>query len=517
MEVDVAAAKRRAARVGLCVSGGLLVQALLLSHAAPRAYGQEPVTARADTVVVRFVDSDLRAVVLALGAYLDFPVVISGLPESRVTLNTPRPVRAEAIGPLLRGLLASQRLDLVLDSAAHLYRIAPKATDTEPHATAGGGSRNQVTSESDASSLNLYMLRLRHARAADIAATVSAVYGRAVAVGERGDARTPRAPRGVEAAGSAAARAQGTGREAVVGDAAFAGDVTIVPDASTNSLMIRATTRDHALIVAAVEQLDVRPLQVLVEVLIAEVRRDRGLTFGVGASVPPQPIGSRGDATISAQSEGVGLGDFVVSLMNLGGADLDATLRAAASRGDATIRSRPVLLAANNEPAEILVGSQRPYIEVSRSLPTDAPQRDQVVQYRDVGTRLAVTPTISVDGFVMLEVVQEVNAVTAETAFDAPVISTRTVRTRLLVRDGQTAVLGGLSDYQREASQGGIPILSSIPLLGGLFGRASRRRIETELFVFLTPRVLRDDAQVESTTDSLRSRLPGPPTPGRNE
>lgn len=511
MEVILPAASR-AAPIARAACRGLVIGLLLLSVSALHVRGQEPIPVAADTISVRFVESDLRAVVLALGAYLDFPVAIAGLPETRVTLSTPRAVRVEAIAPLLRGLLASQRLDLVFDSTARMYRIAPKANEAEPSPTADRGIRNPETVGADPASLNLYMLRLRHARAADIAAIVGAVYGRAVAIGERGDSRAPIGPRERAPSEAGRNRSQG-GREAVVGDAAFAGDVTIVPDASTNSLMIRATARDHALIVAAVEQLDVRPLQVLVEVLIAEVRRDRGMTFGVGASLPPQPLGQRGDATISAQTEGVGLGDFVLSLMKLGGADLDATLRAAASRGDATIRSRPVILAANNEPAEILVGSQRPFIQVSRSLPTDAPQRDQVVQYRDVGTRLAVTPTISVDGFVMLEVVQEVNAVTAETAFDAPVISTRTVRTRLLVRDGQTAVLGGLSDYQREASQGGVPILSSIPLLGGLFGRANRRRIETELFVFLTPRVLRDDAQVEAASDSLRSRLPEPPPP----
>jgi type II secretory pathway component GspD/PulD (secretin) len=109
----------------------------------------------------------------------------------------------------------------------------------------------------------------------------------------------------------------------------------------------------------------------------------------------------------------------------------------------------------------------------------------------------------------MLEVLQEVNAVTTETAFDAPVISTRSVQTRLLVRNGQTAVLGGLSDRQRDSNQSGVPILSSIPLLGGLFGRASRRATETELFLFLTPTVLSTDADVDSATTPLRARVPG--------
>ncbi|MFN2398531.1 MAG: type II secretion system protein GspD, partial [Gemmatimonadaceae bacterium] len=114
--------------------------------------------------------------------------------------------------------------------------------------------------------------------------------------------------------------------------------------------------------------------------------------------------------------------------------------------------------------------------------------------------------TISSDGYVMLQVTQEVNAATTETAFDAPVISTRSVQTELLVRDSQTVVLGGLTDRQRDASQGGVPILSSIPILGGLFGRTSRRATETELFLFITPRIIKTDTDANDVTEPLKRR-----------
>ena len=149
-------------------------------------------------------------------------------------------------------------------------------------------------------------------------------------------------------------------------------------------------------------------------------------------------------------------------------------------------------------------------MQVSRSLPTDAPSRDQVVQYRDVGTRLAVRPTISVDGYVALQITHEVNAATAETQFDAPVISTRNVQTRIVVRDSQTIVLGGLTDQQREVTQGGTPFFSSIPWIGGLFGRVSRRSTVTEFFLFLTPRIIRDDDDVKRVTDPLDERAKRP-------
>ena len=465
-----------------------------------------------DSVSVRFIDVDLRAAVQGLGQYLDRPVLFSGLTGTRITLETPHPVPRSGVLALLRGLLASQQLELVSDTLAGFYRIAVR-TETRPVFAVAAVSGSQPATPDGA--LVLYTLRLRHARAADVASTVSALYGRGGAIGEIGGSGAPTLAAALRdtrvPVGQPPAPVPAQSVASVAGlNAALSGDVTIVPDASTNSLLIRATRRDFDLIQAAVLELDIRPLQVLIEVLIAEVRKDRGFSFGLATEVPSTAIPNAGNATVSGSTTGIGLGDFAMSVMNVGGVDLNATLRAAAARGDVTIASRPIVLAANNERAEILVGSQRPFVQVSRSLPTDAPQRDQVVQYKDVGTRLSVRPTISADGYVMLEVVQEVNAVTTETAFDAPVISTRSVQTRLLVKDGQTAVLGGLSDRQRDTNRSGVPLLSSLPLIGGLFGRASRRSTETELFLFLTPRVLTSDADVDAATKPLRDRVPKP-------
>ena len=114
--------------------------------------------------------------------------------------------------------------------------------------------------------------------------------------------------------------------------------------------------------------------------------------------------------------------------------------------------SRPLVLAENNLEARILVGSQRPFVQVFRSLPTDAAVRDQVVQYRDVGTSLSLLPTINPDGYVNLQVKQEVSAATAEQQFGAPVISTREASTHLFVKDGETVVMAGIIPAGRLAS-----------------------------------------------------------------
>lgn len=449
------------------------------------AQGDSLVAVANDSVTVRFTNADLRIAIQAIARYLDRPVLFGNLGDFRVSLETPRPVPIRDLATLLRGLLRSHGLDLI--EAAEFYTATAPPPPQPPELAPSGGP------------ILLFVLPLRHGRAADVAATVNALYGRASALGEIGSRPTGLSDALRENRVPPEGAATQTSQAPVISQVAeLRGDVTIVPDSRTNHLLVRASREDFELIRAAVVELDVRPLQVLIEVVIAEVRRDRGLSFGVDAEVS--------GSNYSGSSKGLGGGDLVLQVLTGGAIDLTATLNAAASRGDATILSRPVLLAANNESAEILVGSQRPFVQVQRALPTENPVRDQVVQFKDVGTKLSVRPTISADGYVMLEVFQEVNAATAEVAFDAPVISTRTIKTQLLIRDGHTAVLGGLTDQQRDVTRAGVPLLSSLPILGGLFGRQISRTSETELFIFIKPRVIRDDGAMEAATDAAGDR-----------
>jgi general secretion pathway protein D len=283
------------------------------------------------------------------------------------------------------------------------------------------------------------------------------------------------------------------------------GPVQIVPDPRTNSLLIRSNNTDYATIRAAIQQIDTRPVQVLIEVLIAEIRHDKQRGLGLSTRVPEQSVGD-GPTTVGGEITGGSAGDLVIRALQVGGVRADVVLRALASNSDVTILSRPLVVARNNEEARILVGSERPFVQLFRSLPTDAAVRDQVVQYRNVGTQLTIRPTINPDGYVSLSVLQEVSNATAETQFGAPVISTREARTELLVRDGRTAVIGGLVDQQREMSNSGVPFLKDIPLLGWLFRSTQQRRNTTELYLFLTPHVLRTDEQLDDATRHLQRR-----------
>ncbi|MGH7612413.1 MAG: type II secretion system protein GspD [Gemmatimonadales bacterium] len=475
----------------------LLAAMLLFPHLTTRLSAQDTTTVRVvnDSVSIRFVEADLRAVVQAVGRYLPKPVLVGSIPAVRVSLETPAPLPRSSIAGLLKGLVESQNLQFAEDST--FFRVESRTLDPAVSASAAGSGQR------DTGTVRLFVIRLKHARAADIAATVNQLFGGggefSGSAGLSTGTLSDELRRNVVPAQGATPAVAAQSATPTIRQSALSGSVTIVPDELTNALLIRASQTDYDVLKEAIDQLDIRPLQVLIEVLIVEARRDRSFAFGMSLFVPPQSV-DKGDGTADATVTGAGLGDLVIRLMNLGHAQIDATLTAAASRGDVEIVSRPVLLASNNTEARFLVGSQRPFVQVSRSLPTDTPSRDQVIQYRDVGTRLTVRPTINQDGYVTLLIQQEVNQATNEVAFDAPVISTREAATQVLVKDGQTILLGGLRDHQRDVTQGGVPLLSSLPLIGGLFGSASRRNSETELYLFLTPRILKTDADADSVT-----------------
>ena len=466
-----------------------------------------------DSVTLRIVNTELRTAVQIVQQYLDKPVIFTG-PSSgpQVTLEPPRAIARADVPRLLRGLLDSQGYEFIEDTASGTYRARPKeqarALPTFPINPAQQSS--EQASRRQAGAPELFVIALKHARAIDVAGTVNALFGR-INGAQAGPLNRPstlsdelRILQSPPTEPPLAQAVPGTGGRS----AALTGELTIVADARGNSLLIRANRADFELIQAAVQQMDIRPAQVLIEVLIVEARRDRSFALGIEASIGDQHVKGTENTTIGGDFTpgSTGLGDFTLKIMGAGGYDLNATIRAAAGRGDVKIVSRPVVLTANDEQAEVVVGSQRPFVQVSRALPTDAAVRDQIVQYKDVGTKLTVRPTISIDGTVQLNVTQEVSNATTETAFNAPVISTRSIRTDLLARDGQTIVLGGLTDKQRDVQSAGIPLFSSIPLLGGLFGRQSRNTTETELFIFLTPRVIRTDEDAQRLTDPIRKR-----------
>lgn len=458
-------------------------------------------------IAIDFQDADLRLVLTALAEAGQLNVVFSDLPGIRITLRTGQPIPVEEVLPLLRTVAESHGLQVLKEDGFVRVEQAPADAQVLDQRVANVASTGET---------RLHIYELKHVRADRLAGTLRAVFGGDSRIGLGSRVQRPLSERlreqGVapyqmeDAPAPAQPESLGENTAGIAGQ--MEGEVQIVPDATTNSLLVRATPRDWEAIRDAIDQLDLRPMQVLIEVLIAEVRRTE--EFDVGVSVDGG--GAAGDQDgRSVELRGRSTSELVIEVLQAGGVNLDLAISALAASGRVRILSRPVILAQNNQEARILVGSQRPFVQVFRSLPTDVAVRDQIVQYRDVGTSLAIKPTINSDGYVNLEVVQEVSTATTETQFGAPVISTREASTYLFVRDGQTAVIGGLIEQQRDSSRSGIPLLKDIPGLGVFFGTTRRSLTESELFIFLTPRIISSDEdadQIRSDVEEESEVLP---------
>ncbi len=391
--------------------------------------------------------------------------------------------------------------------------------------------------------LQTFVVPLEFGVADEIAASIGQLFGVAVgaerqpSLSERGLGRTLDAFRQREsdtflprrAAADATGMATSAPSAAVARDSvargALFGQTTIVAHAPTNSLVVRTAPANFALLRETVAALDVRPAQVLFEVTVAEVALGAGTEFGIdwAALTGGRTSVDVGRGSPDAFDVTTPRDDFILRVISLNGTTVRAVLSALATHSRVNVLSTPQILAANNREARINVGSKVPFVASTR-LGNDIAV-DRSVQYQDVGTTLTIIPTINRNDYVSVQVLQEVSTLTNQTiaaALNAPVISTREASTRATLRDGQTVVIGGLIGEGRERTFSGVPFLMDIPLLGGLFRRQVTSNNRTELVMFVTPHIVRSDADADAIRErsqrGLRQRapeltLPGPPTP----
>lgn len=292
------------------------------------------------------------------------------------------------------------------------------------------------------------------------------------------------------------------------------GQTVIVSSPQSNSLVIRTAPSNYTLLRETIDSLDKRPVQVLMEVTVAEVVLGRGTEYGINwAAATGNARNARGaqfgqplvpDTLDPIQ-------DFLGRVTRLGSVDVRAVLRTLASSSTVNVLSTPEVLAVNNREARILVGSKVPFIASTR-LGNDV-AIDRAVQYQDVGTQLTLIPTINDDGYVSVQLLQEVSSLsnqTVQAALNAPVITTREASTRAIVRDGQTVVIGGLIGTSTELVSSGVPLLKDIPGIGFLFKRQTTAKNRTELAIFITPYIIRSDAEADALFERARKRTRDP-------
>ena len=294
------------------------------------------------------------------------------------------------------------------------------------------------------------------------------------------------------------------------------GEVRVIADKDTNSLLIVASPADYELILEALKKLDVVRRQVLVEVLLAEVTLSDGLEFGIDwfirgrndnndGALRNLPIGGLPNTRTGTPAITSGL-----QLINLRGDEIRAVLRALGSDGKTKVVAAPQVMVLDNEKAEIKIGDRISVQTQSQSVPGGtAGQLTNSYSYLETGVLLAVTPRINSGGMVTLEINQEVSQPGDTPAGQPnPNVNTRSAKTNVVVASGESIVLGGLIRENQIRTSSGIPLLSKIPVLGGIFGYQEMSLSRTELVMVVTPKIVSDALQARQVTEELRQKLP---------
>ncbi len=287
-------------------------------------------------------------------------------------------------------------------------------------------------------------------------------------------------------------------------------EIRIIADEANNALLILATPGDYRMVKAALEKLDIVPLQVLIEATIAEVTLNDELKYGLQHFFRP---GGGTTVTLSEVATGAVASTFpgFSVFSTIAGGDVQLVLNALESVTDLNVISSPQLMVLDNHTAVLQVGDQVPVLTQQAVSVTD-PEAPLVstVEFRDTGVILTVTPRVNAGGLVILEIEQEVSDVAKEVTTEgitSPTIRQRRITSTVAIQSGETVALGGLIRDSQDNAESGIPILSRIPILGALFGATSLETKRTELLILITPRVVGSLQEARDVTEELRRRL----------
>ena len=284
------------------------------------------------------------------------------------------------------------------------------------------------------------------------------------------------------------------------GEAKTAGGpaVGIQADTGTNSLLITAKPDDMRALLSAVEAMDIRRAQVLVETLIVELTDDKARKLGIQWVAAQDALFDLSDASALSASA-LDLGTLIGRLSAGAGINIGFLARALANDADANIISTPSLITMDNAEAEINVGREVPFVTgsyTSTGNSTNPSNPFTTIQRSNVGLTLKITPQINKGSVIRMDIDQEISSLLpgAAAAFGATdvVTSVRSLKTSVVVEDGEMLVLGGLVDDTLRENQVHFPLFGDLPLFGPLFSYRETTKEKRNLMIFIRPRILRD-------------------------
>jgi general secretion pathway protein D len=305
------------------------------------------------------------------------------------------------------------------------------------------------------------------------------------------------------------------------------GDIRITSVVETNSLLIQSTQAEYNAVLAAIERIDIEPLQVLIESQVLDVELNEELQFGVNwfltnnPDLVPDGIGdidryiqSAAFGSGSAESGGFNFLTTLARPLNNGMPFVQATIAALDEVTDVRSLAAPSLLVRNNATATITVGTQVP-VQSSQITTGGSGNVVSSAQYVSTGITLTVTPRINPGGLVYMDISQDVSRPGARdpdiSTSGNPPINNKTVTSQVAVQSGQTVFLGGLISEQDSRGRSGVPFLSRVPVLGSMFGSKTKAVSRSETLVMITPTVVEtavDLREISKEMEKEFSRVP---------
>ncbi|MEK0416241.1 MAG: putative ral secretion pathway protein GspD [Pseudomonadota bacterium] len=453
--------------------------------------------------------TDFEVIPLKHAIASDLAVLVQRLADTSATGAT-TPAAGAAAGASTGSVLADPRSNSLIIRAPNAARLAMMRATIErlDRPNAAGGPAG-----------NVWVVHLKNAEATRLATVLRAAFGSgAAAAGTTtapGAAPLTQAPAGMTATPSPQATAP------LSAAAAPSTGGFIQADPATNSLIITASEPLYRQVRAMIDQLDTRRAQVYIESMIVEVSGDNAADFGFQWQ---GIVGNKGDTNLLAAGTNfntggsniiqlqtgaltgtakLGEGINVGLIRNFGGQYALASIaRALQSQTNTNIVSTPNQITLDNEEAQIVVGSNVPFITgqyTNTGSATTSPF--QTIERKDVGLTLRVKPQVGESGTVRMAIFLESSSVSDKvapgTSNAGPSTNKRQIQSQVVVDDGGIIVLGGLIEDRYVEGASGVPLLSDIPVLGGLFRSESRTKNRTNLMVFLRPIVLRDSPSAD--------------------
>ncbi|WP_347989607.1 type II secretion system secretin GspD [Methylomonas sp. AM2-LC] len=297
------------------------------------------------------------------------------------------------------------------------------------------------------------------------------------------------------------------------GQQALLPNVKIIADESNNALIIVGNAQEYATVSKVLKQLDVLPMQVLIDATIAEVKLTNDLQYGIewflthGHNTASGGSGAEATTTaITTLASGVATGGFSYIFNSK---NIMAVLQAQATYNNVNVISSPSLMVLNNGEATILVGDSVPI--QTGTVTSSIGGSSTTNSYTDTGVSLGIKPRVNANGLVLMDIMQSVNAAnsTNTSTINSPTISKRQIQTNVAVQSGETVVLGGMIQETNTNNTDGVPWLHEIPYLGSLFGGTTRDKVKSELVILLTPRVMKSRQDAQDVTEEFKRKLTG--------